>query len=277
MAPHPDPPVPGAERAGPDASSDDIWQAGRIAAREQVRGAFAPRTRRCESCGAEESSSTRFCPHCGVAYAERRRRGLSRRARAIALGLTLVAAVAAVLVSGVLAPSLQRADRVQGQREARQLAALYAADYRRRVAEQAPRFARGPRAFTHPVTGALRSRGRLLAFAEAAITADARRRVAAGLLAGPAISTSCEPYPPTSQRGAAEANPAALDLVYDCLAAETPVRAASGVVGTIGYPFLLRLHYDSGRMAWCKTNPVPGERGVQALEGQAPLSRACGG
>jgi hypothetical protein len=256
--------------------AEDVWAAGRAAARKQVRAVFAPRVQRCEHCGAESASTTRFCPSCHAPYAARRGRGPSRRVRWMLAGLVVVGALVGALVAGVFAPGLRSSDTAQARAQARRVAAQNAALYRVLVAEQRPHIARGPVAAPGPRAATIAARARLLAFARAQITADARVRVAAHELGGPIITTSCDPYPATTGRSAAESSPRATDLLYDCLAVQAEIRATvRNPAGELGYPFLLRVHYDSGEVAWCATTPSPGEAGIGLATRRPPLSPVC--
>jgi len=261
-----------------DDAAEALWRSGRDAAREDVRSIFAPRRARCPTCGAEEASSSGRCPRCGTAYAERRRRGPSRRGRLAALaGAVGVLAVAGVFVL-IFAPGVRRvSDRAE------QLAAHRSADTTRATAAaltaaEAPRFGRGPTVPTGAPAATLAARAALLRRAEGLITGDVSHRAAAGLLDRPARATVCSPTPDTSGRRAAEGDPAQTDLTYSCLAEQAAISPnATTAGGEIGLPFDLRMHTDTGALAWCAVQPPAGERGLQADEVPPPPSPACAG
>jgi hypothetical protein len=113
----------------------------------------------------------------------------------------------------------------------------------------------------------------LVAALEEAIFDDARRRVRRGELAKRVQRVDCEPHPRTAPRRAAERDPSARSGRYHCLAVN---RDLVGIgEGSIGYPFLARIRYRTGRLVWCKVNPVPGEQAVPDPRGVAELPPAC--
>jgi hypothetical protein len=105
---------------------------------------------------------------------------------------------------------------------------------------------------------------------EAAITADAKQRVAAKTISGPVLSTRCEP-------AAADIIQFPASRVYKCF-----VRTATGlpgeggdVLGT-GYPFVATVYTRQHRIAWCKENPHADEKGSKG-DVRVKMSPVCAG
>jgi hypothetical protein len=147
----------------------------------------------------------------------------------------------------------------------------------RTIAEQRPRSLKA--ADLRPAAGAtdaqkVAARVALVDAAASAITADAKRRVRAGEMRGNPSATTCSPYPPrdvdprqdlTAHRG-----------VYDCLTTIRTIAATqTNGGGQLGYPFRAVVDFDAFSFAWCKTNPVPGERVVPDPRTVVELPRAC--
>jgi hypothetical protein len=102
---------------------------------------------------------------------------------------------------------------------------------------------------------------------ERAITREARRRFAAGELARRPGGTRCRLAP-----GEVAAAPR---VVLDCLAATGRVPNGRGRAGVIGYPFRAVVDRRADRVAFCATNPIPGERVVPDPEDTVRLPAAC--
>ena len=49
----------------------------------------------------------------------------------------------------------------------------------------------------------------------------------------------------------------------------------TNVGGQVGYPFRAVLDFETFSVAWCKTNPVPGERVVPDPRTVLELPKAC--
>jgi hypothetical protein len=132
------------------------------------------------------------------------------------------------------------------------------AELARKRAEQAPRRA----------VVAAAGRRAVLTGLERAITADARARVRRGLLPrrDPVLRTHCG-----ARHGSAD--------VFSCIAitAQTRKSRVTPVGVLLGYPFLARVDFATGRLAWCKLNPIPGEGFTPPPDEIVPVSRACGG
>jgi hypothetical protein len=192
-----------------------------------------------------------------------------------AIGVVLLLAGAAALVVPAIDSSKRDAERRERAADARRAAAE-----RRRVArEQRAHFgsARRPAGGVPvPAGRERRARQRLIARLERAITLDARARARTGELDARARFTRCAPAPASVPRTGAETTLKRAADLYDCLAITQDIPPTSlNVAGRIGYPFRAVADFQRFRYAWCKTNPVAGERAVPDPETLVPLPRAC--
>ncbi len=196
--------------------------------------------------------------------------------RKVVIGAGLVVIVVAALAA-VLVPRIDASKDRTAAREAREKAARQAARRREVIAQQ--RVRRGRATDLRPSSGSppaerVSAREALLARAEAAITADARKRAVAGELTGRPGATECEPYPkrdPGPERDLGEPRG-----VYDCLVAIRAIEATEqNIGGTLGYPFRAVVDFDAFSFVWCRTNPVPGERVVPDPRTVVELPKAC--
>ena len=176
-------------------SDEDLWEAARARTREDVRQIFArtpeaPR-RTCPHCGEQTQTREEHCPACGRSYFERPDR-FSPRTRRILQSLGALAG-AALLALIVVVLVHQARDNGTSAREKR--AAAAAAERARLTHEQRPHHAVQPELRDDrrkPPTVRLGMRKLLVGQLEAAITADARGRVARHELRARSIrSTSC--------------------------------------------------------------------------------------
>jgi hypothetical protein len=202
-------------------------------------------------------------------------RPLPKRALLIAgAGLVVLAIAVAVVVAPAIDDSKQQADaREQAADDARREAAARRAAVSQRatsVSLAAPR----------PAAGSSRSerlaaRSALVAEVEERITADAQARAAEGEFRRPSGPTACEPAPGSP---AAETDLAVRRGVFDC---DTTLRAIAATEtnegGSLTYPFRAVVDFATYRVAWCKTNPVPGEQVVPDPRRVVELPRACRG
>ena len=197
------------------------------------------------------------------------------RKRAAMAALVLTAAVAAIGVFAV--PRIDESKRRGGESERRALAERRALEHRRLTEGQAAVRGRAPR----PAGGLdpneeLRARRGLVRAVERAVTAEARRRVAAGALTGRILRTEC------AAGGGAQLG-AERDLrlrrgAYDCLAVTRDIPATStNAPGRLGHPFRAVVDFRRFTFAFCKTNPPPGERAVPDPRATPRLPRACRG
>jgi hypothetical protein len=257
-------------------SDEDLWEAARARTREDVRQIFAriPEApeRTCPHCGAQAQTREEHCPACGRSYFERPDR-FSRRTRRVlqALGALAAAAALAAVVAVLVG---QARDNGTSARERR--AAAAAAERARLTREQRPHHAlaaadlRDDRGASPVVRRG--QRRTLVGRLEAAITADARGRVARHELKARAIrSTRCHAL-------ANDTRGDELDLRkalgrYSC---EAGVETASnaGVTSTLGVPFVGTIDFARGRLTWCKDNPASASDVRNALA-FVRLSREC--
>jgi hypothetical protein len=228
--------------------------------------------RTCPHCGAQAQTREEHCPSCGRSYFERPDRFSPRTRRVLqAVGALAAAAVLALVV--VVLVHLA-GDNGISARERRATAA--AAERARLTREQRPRHATVV-ALRDDDPGAPRAtrierRVALVNRLEAAITIDARGRVARHELRARAIrSTSCHAL-------ANNARGDELDLRkplgrYSCEAAvETASNA--GITSTLGVPFVGTIDFPKGRLTWCKDNPTSASDVKSALA-FVRLSREC--
>ena len=189
-----------------------------------------------------------------------------------AIALVVIGAGAAILVPRID----DRKDR-QAAEAAREHAALVQRRRLQAIHEQQPRAHRA--ADLAPAAGAsegeqVAARVALIGVVQDAITADAKRRVQAGEMRGNPGATTCEPYPardPDPQHDLS-----ARRGVYDCLTTIRAIGATdTNVGGQLGYPFRAVVDFRDFSFAWCKTNPVPGERVVPDPRTVVELPKAC--
>jgi hypothetical protein len=197
---------------------------------------------------------------------DRRSPKVSRRKLAVfaAVAVALVAFVALVV-----APPL-REDAAREQR------AAAAAQARLEAAERARLIREGRPVRTRVAAEA--ERPALVTAAEAAITRDARARVASGEIKGKVEGTHCRPFPYTVTRARQERDLSIERNRYQCVAyssrfalPELEGRKRTGVFGT---PYWLIAEYATGRLMFCKISPKAGEGGKVLVEVQA--DPACG-
>jgi hypothetical protein len=248
------------QERSPGWDSSPEWAAARERTRAEVQAAFAPKPQTCPSCGREEATAARDCPHCGASYVVVQPK-LSKRAKLwIGAGfvLLLIAGGAAWLIAS---PSINHLKKTAAQREAEQQAAFVKRETARLKADQRLHRGRG--------ASAGESRAALEGDLTTAISADARARVAAGTLHGPIQRTDCQvvthgPFVPTAARGG-----------YECIAVSSQIAKGVQVGGRIGYPFWAIVDYRHRTFAWCKINPRGGERAIQSLEPVINPPAAC--
>ncbi len=257
-------------------ADEDLWEAARARTREDVRQIFA-RTpeapqRTCPHCGAQAQTREEHCPACGRSYFERPDRFSPRTRRILQ---TLGALGAAALLALVVVVLVHQA-RDNGTTARERRAAAAAAERARLTREQRPHHATVA-ALRDGDRGAARDarlgrRAALVRRLEAAITADARGRVARHELRARSIrSTRCHAL-------ANDTRGDELDLRkalgrYSCEAAvETASNA--GITSTLGVPFVGTIDFPSGRLTWCKDNPTSASD-VESALAFVRLSREC--
>jgi type II secretory pathway pseudopilin PulG len=181
-------------------------------------------------------------------------RKLSPRGRKLTLAALAVLCVAGVATAIVLGRQIAESNRERSaeQRQAEQRAMT--AEIARLRAEQRPR------------TGTV-SAGGAIPGVEAAITADALARLAAGELHTRVRRTDCHPV----------GHDAAERVLLACTAITSDVAGSETSRGVlIGYPYRGAVAPATGRYAICKTSGRPGE-GSLTRRAEIPLPKACGG
>jgi hypothetical protein len=213
--------------------------------------------------------SDRYEPLPGVAGIPKWVWGKVPRSGRIALALLPFAIVGLILI---LAPGIDESKDRRAQAEREQRAQQTAERVAQLRAEQRPRFERGT-----PAGRDLAARATLVASLPIAIQADARQRVAAGALDGPIRSVECEPYPRSVDGQGAHLDPSQATGRYSCLAVTRTAPATEhNEASSIGHPYRVLVHFDTGRYAFCKVSGRPGEGSI-SREIAAPVPEACGG
>src|ERR671931_1648589 len=103
--------------------SSPVWAEARARMRAEVQAAFAPKPQTCPSCGREEATAARNCPHCGASYVVVQPK-LSKRAKLwIAAGVVLVLAAGGIGYL-IASPSINHLKKTAAEREAERNAAF---------------------------------------------------------------------------------------------------------------------------------------------------------
>jgi hypothetical protein len=213
--------------------------------------------------------SDRYEPMPGVAGLPKWVWGKLPRSGRIALALLPFAIIALVLLLG---PGIDESKDRRAEAERQQRAQQTAERVAQLRAEQRPRFERGT-----PAGRDLAARASLVASLPIAIQADARQRVAAGALDGPIRSVECEPFPRSVDGRGAHLDPSQATGRYSCLAVTSTAPATErNEASSIGHPYRVLVHFDTGRFAFCKVTGRPGEGSI-GREIPAPVPEACGG
>jgi hypothetical protein len=213
--------------------------------------------------------SDRYEPLPGIAGIPKWVWGKLPRAARVGVALLPFVVVALILL---LAPGIDESKDRRAQAEREQRAQQTAERVTQLRAEQRPRFERGT-----PAGRDLAARATLVASLPIAIQADARQRVAAGALDGPIRSVECEPFPRTVDGGGAHLDPSQTTGRYSCLAITREVSATErNEASSIGHPYRVLVHFDTGRFAFCKVSGRPGEG---SIDRRIPVTvpEACGG
>jgi hypothetical protein len=258
---------------------DEQWEAARKRTREEVHSIFAGAgdipVRRCARCGREERTRWENCPHCGWSYFRPAPR-FSDRTKRIAAGVAIIAAAFGL---ARLIPAILHGGEHTRARVASENRRITATEIQRLRREQAPHHGSAPE--LKPPRGAhapavLRARKALVSAAEAAITADARARVARGDLKGTVERTECGPLEHINRGRTVPGDDQILTKPtgrYDCTAVQHEVVQDGETVGLFGYSFVAALDFRTYRFTWCKNNPAQGERGSGLAF--VRLSREC--
>jgi hypothetical protein len=170
-------------------------------------------------------------------------------------------ALAAFVIAAVAVVSVPRIDesKKQGAAErAKQAAAADDAERARLRADQR----------VHSAT--LAAGADAVAALEAAITADAKARVAAKTISGPVLATRCD-YTSAAVSRFPDSR------VYKCFVTTATGLHGEGsdVLGT-GYPFVATIYTGKRRLAWCKENPHADEKGTKG-DVRVKVSPVCAG
>jgi hypothetical protein len=213
--------------------------------------------------------SERYEPLPGVAGLPKWIWGKLPRAGRVAVALLPVAIIALIVLLG---PGIDESKDRRAQAERQQRAQQAAERVAQLRAEQRPRFERGT-----PAGRDVAARAALFASIPIAIRADARQRVAAGALDGPIRSVECEPYPRSVDGRGAHLDPSETTGRYSCLAVTRNVQATErNEASSIGHPYRVLVHFDTGRFAFCKVSGRPGEGSI-GRHIPVPVPEACGG
>jgi len=190
--------------------------------------------------------------------------------RAGKVGLALLPLVVVGLIMA-LAPGINETKDRNARAEQQQQARVRAQHEARVRREQQPRFAAGAPAAD------LAERGRLLDDAAASVGADARERAASGELRRPVKRVECEPYPRTVAGKGAHQSLESRYGRYSCLAITAQFGGNElSEASDIGYPYRVRIDFETGRYGFCKVVGRPGE-GLLSGRAAIPLARGCGG
>ena len=209
-----------------------------------------PPTKVCPHCSVQTETSGDFCPSCGKGYANRRR-GISRKAIALTLGLLLMVCLIATGVAlkirhdrdqtrEAVALADRRAEEAAAlaDREAEEAAALEvqeaadAADAAKEARQEAKAAA---------ARAERRVRTELVKQMQDSITKDAKERVADGDLEGPIFYTSCDPL-----GGGSVDDLTALTTTFECIAVNE--RLDGGQFR--GWVFSATANWDKGSWTW---------------------------
>jgi len=188
--------------------------------------------------------------------------------------LAIWTGVGVVLVGLALAIMIPRINEGKAERNATAAAEqtrVRALNRARIIKLQQPRT--GEFASLKPAAGAgpaaeLSARAQLVAGVETAITADARKRAAAGEISKVQGPTTCEPA-----AGGPKTGPIG---VFDCYTVVRKVpKVKTNVAGSIGYPFRAVLNYSTFSYAFCRTEQFPGEQLIPDPRTVVQLPAAC--
>lgn len=184
--------------------------------------------------------------------------------RKVAIGLSVLG-VLLVVVAVLAVPAIRSGKEEGAAREERAAAEARERRRERLREEQAAHHGRGRPARDGAARAALLER------VKASIAADARRRAAAGELGGgPVRRVDCRPSPGSGGGGSAGR------ASFGCTAVTREIPAGPrNVPGALGHPFVAVVDFRTGGYAWCKTNPVPGERVVPDPRDVVELPREC--
>ncbi|MGH2844751.1 MAG: hypothetical protein ACRDL0_01780 [Thermoleophilaceae bacterium] len=191
----------------------------------------------------------------------------------VAAGVLLLALIG---LGVALAPGIRETKEERAESERRERAERRDELVRRLRAEQRPRFRRSDSVAPAGASASerLAARAELMDELYAAVLADARRRVRSGALEGPIRRTECEPFPRTSESAGAHRSLSQRRGRYSCVAVTSEFgRSAVSIGGVIGYPYRVKVDFETGRYAYCK---ISGRAGPTA-DPLVTTPAACGG
>ena len=235
-------------------------------ARQAVANAFShtPETvevRRCPTCGAETATLEARCPNCKKRY-DRALPWLKDWMR-WTLGATVL--VGLVVLGLGLRPGIQETKQERATRLAREQAERVSRQRVRMIRDQRPVHGRAkeyrPLPASAPPTERKAARRALVLEMEAAITADAQKRIARKELDGPVKFTECGPLVRQTDGLADDAILTRKVGRYDCVGVKSDVRRFGRTVALFGHPYVGTVDFQDGSFVFCKDNKVPGERG----------------
>lgn len=188
--------------------------------------------------------------------------------------LAIGAAAGAVIIGIALAIMVPRIDANKTQTAAAD--AAFQAKAQQQSNERITRAQRasfGDAKAIAPAAGASASeledaRAKLRSAMEAEMFKDAKARGASGEIkpvTGPPV---CERTPGTAEAGRFG--------IFDCFMPTSAVPATKrNMAGSLGYPFRAVLNYDAFTYAWCRSEPIPGEKAVVVDNAAIQLPDAC--
>lgn len=112
------------------------------------------------------------------------------------------------------------------------------------------------------------ARGKLRSAVEADMYAEAKARGASGEIKPVTGPPQCVRTPGTPATGGYG--------VFDCFMPTSEITATErNMAGSLGYPFRAVVHYDTFTYAFCRSEPIPGEKAVAVNNAAIQLPDAC--
>jgi len=112
------------------------------------------------------------------------------------------------------------------------------------------------------------ARNTLITLVQDDMYADAKARAAKGEIKPVTAPPVCERTPGSPTEGDYR--------VFDCFIQTTPIaKGSKNMAGALGYPFRAVVHYDTFTYAWCRSEPIPGEKLVVKPDAAVQLPAAC--
>jgi hypothetical protein len=185
--------------------------------------------------------------------------------------LTGIGALLVGIALAVMIPRINDGKTERARAAAVEQARLRAANRERVIKLQQPRTGRfvalKPEKGASPAEVAS-ARAQFVTSVQSAITADARKRAAAGEISKVQGPTTCAPA-----AGSPEGGPTG---VFDCYTVVRKVpKVKTNVAGSIGYPFRAVLDYTTFTYAFCRTEQFPGEQLIPDPRTVVELPAAC--